>query len=180
MSDNRTGIFIAVGSNIEPEQHISRALRLLAGGVTVRASSTFYRTAALGRGEQPRFLNGVWRIETSLSARELKFAVLREIESKLGRIRTADKCAARTIDLDILLYDDSIIRESDLYIPDPDVRTRPFLAVPLLELSPDLVMPDTGEPLAALVDPVSRTGLEAVDGITRQLRAMIVGQGRQL
>jgi len=126
--------FIAVGSNIEPEHHIRLALEQLARHVTITGLSTFYRTPPLHRPEQPTFINGVVRIETAIPARALKFEVLRTVESRLGRVRTVDKYAPRTIDLDIVLYGSQVIAEPDLRIPDPDLRARPFLAVPLLEL----------------------------------------------
>ena len=140
--------FVGVGSNIEPESHVVEALVRLRRCVQVKETSTFYWTTPIGKGG--RFLNGVWRITTDLSARELKTTVLRWIESELGRVRSVDRYAPRTIDLDILLYGDLVINEPNLRLPDPDIRTRPFIAVPLLELSPDLVLPDTGERLADL------------------------------
>jgi len=146
--------YVAVGSNVEPRTNIPAALRLLRRRVTVSAVSTFYRSAAVGpdgtpRADQPDFLNGVFQVRTPLAARELKFDVLRPIERELGRLRTADKYAPRTIDLDVLLYGESVIDEPDLSIPSPDL-SRPFVAVPLLELAPETVLPDTREPLACL------------------------------
>ena len=90
----------------------------------------------------------VWHIQTAVSARALKFGILRGIETDLGHARSADKYAARPIDLDLAVYGDAVIDEPDLHVPDPDIRERPFVAVPLLGLAPNLVMPDTGEPLA--------------------------------
>jgi 2-amino-4-hydroxy-6-hydroxymethyldihydropteridine diphosphokinase len=148
--------YIAVGSNIRPEENIPAALDRLRRAVRVTASSTFYRTAALDRPGDPDFLNGVWRIETELPACALKFDVLRRIEDALGRTRGADRYAPRTIDLDLLLHGEAVIAEPGLRIPDPDIRARVFLAVPLLELAPALVLPDTGESLASL--PVARAG----------------------
>jgi 2-amino-4-hydroxy-6-hydroxymethyldihydropteridine diphosphokinase len=163
-------VFIGVGSNIDPEDNISRALEQLATHVRVEAVSTFYRTAPLARPSQPPFLNGVVKARTGLDARTLKLDVLRGIESVLGRVRTADAHAARTIDLDILLYDSTIIEEPKLRIPDPDIRERPSLAIPLLDLAPDLVLPDTGERLAAL--PCARRHAELIpaDDFTGALR----------
>jgi len=152
--------YISIGSNIEPEKHIAQALRMLASMVRVTAISTFYRTAALGRPDSPSFYNGVVGIETSLAPRELKFGLLREIERSLGRTRGPDRYAARTIDLDIAVYEDAVINETDLVVPDPDVRTRPFVAVPLLQIAPDLVLPDTG---VALSDVVSAKRMECAD-----------------
>jgi len=160
--------YIAVGSNIHPETNIPAALDKLMRFVRVTASSTFYRTAPLsapgtpaGKGARatggnvgatsrgdPEFLNGVWRIETGLDARALKFTVLRRIEEELGRTRGTNRYAPRTIDLDLLIYGSMAINEPDLRVPDPDIRSRPFLAVPLLQLAPDLVLADNGERLA--------------------------------
>lgn len=173
MSDQPVDAFIAVGSNIRPQQNVTDALELLQQQVRVLASSTFYWTSPLGRTDQPRFLNGVWRIRTSLLPRSLKFDVLRGIESKLGRARTKDKYAPRPIDLDIVLYGRLVLNEPDLLIPDPDVRRRPFIAVPLLELAPDLTMPDTGEPIAALADRQTAMHLEPAQAVTKRLRQAI-------
>jgi 2-amino-4-hydroxy-6-hydroxymethyldihydropteridine diphosphokinase len=173
MSAVQKNVFVGAGSNIDPERNVVDALVRLRRHARVTATSTLYWTAPVGRSEQARFLNGVWRIETSLAARQLKFDVLRNIESDLGRLRTADKCAPRTIDLDIVLYGHLVVDEADLRIPDPDIRQRPFIAIPLLELDPDLILPDTGERLADL--PVVRRaeGLETATGLTARLRAIL-------
>jgi 2-amino-4-hydroxy-6-hydroxymethyldihydropteridine diphosphokinase len=163
--------YIGLGSNIEPEQNLARALELLARRVDLLSISTFYRTAPLGRSDQPAFLNGACCVATSLAPRTLKFDVLRGIERALGRVRTADKFAPRTADLDILLYGDTICADDDLRIPDPEIRERPFVAVPLLELAPDAVLPDTGERLADLSVAHRREGLRAVKGFSEELQA---------
>jgi 2-amino-4-hydroxy-6-hydroxymethyldihydropteridine diphosphokinase len=166
--------YISVGSNIEPEKNIPEALEKLKKYVRVKAISTFYRTVPIGRPEQPAFLNGVWQIDAEQSARELKFHVLRQIEAELGRVRTKDKYVPRTIDLDIALYGDVVINESDLRIPDPDIRQRPFIAVPLLELAPLLVLPDTGELLSSLDIVKAIQELEPVYDFTEILRERII------
>lgn len=164
MADRLIQAFVGVGSNIEPRRNIQAALVRLARRVRVTGVSTFYRTPALDRPDQPAFLNGVWRIETDLAPRALKLDVLRGIERSLGRVRTADRYAPRTIDLDLLLYGDLTVDEPDLRIPDPDIRKRPFIVVPLLELAPDLVMPDTGLPPARVArDPMPPGAGEALD-----------------
>jgi 2-amino-4-hydroxy-6-hydroxymethyldihydropteridine diphosphokinase len=142
--------YIAVGANIEPEKHIVRALELLSREVDIMGISTFYATPAYGRPEQPEYRNGVIEVRALHSARGLKFRVLRIIELALGRVRTDDKYAARTIDLDLLLYGDALIDQEGLRVPDPDLRTRIFLAQPLLDLAPGLILPDTGECVASL------------------------------
>jgi dihydroneopterin aldolase/2-amino-4-hydroxy-6-hydroxymethyldihydropteridine diphosphokinase len=162
--------FVAVGSNIEPERHIPAAAELLAQHVRITGVSAFYRTPAVGRPEQPAFLNGVLRIETPIPPRTLKFDVLRAIETRLGRVRTADPFAARCVDLDLALYGTQVIREPDLHIPDPDIRSRPFLAIPLRELEPDLVLPDTGQTLASIIQPDWPATLTPDRAFTHKLR----------
>jgi 2-amino-4-hydroxy-6-hydroxymethyldihydropteridine diphosphokinase len=181
-------VYISVGSNIRPEENIPKALESLKKYVRVVATSTFYRTMPIGRPEQPFFLNGVWLIEADRAAQELKFGVLRRIEEDPGRIRTQDTYAARTIDLDIALYGDKVIDEPGLVIPDPDIRKRSFIAIPLMELNPSLILPDTGETISSLdiaklwlgksgfaerrVTKADRD-LEAVDIFTESLRERI-------
>lgn len=142
--------FIAVGSNIEPETNVLQALRILAEYVTITDISNFYHSAAMERPEQNDFINGVIKILTTYQPRELKFDVLRKIESQLGRIRTADKHAARTIDLDLILYDKVIMNEDSLVLPDPSICIYPFVAIPLLELEPDMILPGTRNPLSGI------------------------------
>jgi len=162
--------YIGIGSNVDPIENIPRAIEILARETDILAVSTFYRTEALGRPGQPEFLNGVCRIATSLEPRPLKFGVLRSIERALGRVRSEDKYAPRPIDLDILLYGEAILEEDDLRIPDPEIRTRPFVAVPLLELAPDAALPDTGERIADLSAAQKRDTLRADCVFTRGIR----------
>ncbi len=164
-------VFVGVGSNIDPESHVVESLVRLCRCVQVMETSTFYWTAPIGKGGH--FLNGVWRITTDLSPDELKHTVLRGIESELGRVRSADRYAPRTIDLDVLLYGDMVVDEPGLRLPDPDIRTRPFIAIPLLELAPDLVLPDTGERLADLPVVQEAGHLETAAEVTAALRAVL-------
>lgn len=162
--------YIAVGSNIEPEANIPRALLHLCDFAPVRALSTFYRTPALNRPDDPDFLNGVCLVHWNASPRALKFNVLRAIERELGRVREHDAYAPRTIDLDLLVFGARIIEEPGLVLPDPDIRERPFLALPLLELDPELVLPGTNEPLAALAAAMDQTAMAPETAFTNALR----------
>ena len=166
--------YIGVGSNIAPETNIVAALERLKLYATITGVSTFYRTPALMRPEQPPYLNGVIRVRTALDVRSLKFEVLRGIETALGRIRSDDAYAARPIDLDILLFDALTIDEDDLRIPDPDIGERVFLAAGLRELAPGLVLPDTGERVAGLACLVEAEGLVRADIFTARLRQSIM------
>ncbi|MCX5795294.1 MAG: 2-amino-4-hydroxy-6-hydroxymethyldihydropteridine diphosphokinase [Elusimicrobia bacterium] len=147
-----TQAYIGLGSNMEPEASIPKALELLARQVRLEGLSTFRRTAPVGPAGQPEFVNGVARVSTDLPPRSLKFEVLRGIEAALGRRRGPDQYAPRTIDLDLLLYGDLVSDEPDLVLPDPDLRTRPFLAAALLELAPGLVKAVAGSPGEPMTD----------------------------
>ena len=168
-----TVAYVGVGSNVDPEANVPAALRRLARRVRVTGSSTFYRTAALRAPGTPDFVNGVWRVETELGPRELKFEVLRPIEEELGRRRTADTYAPRTIDLDVLLCGAAVVREPDLTLPDPDILERPFVAVPLWELAPDLTLPGSGRRLADVVEAMSKVGMEPWPELTRRLQVEV-------
>jgi 2-amino-4-hydroxy-6-hydroxymethyldihydropteridine diphosphokinase len=159
-----------VGSNIDPEQNITQAMDRLQGYTHIKGVSTFYRTSPIGRPEQSAFLNGIFQSETDIAPRKLKFGILRHIEAELGRVRTEDKYAARTIDLDIALYGDRAINEDDLVIPDPDIRKRSFIAIPLMELNPSLILPDTGAAISSLDIVTEVKDLEGLYIFTESLR----------
>ncbi|MEK4032093.1 2-amino-4-hydroxy-6-hydroxymethyldihydropteridine diphosphokinase [Methylocystis sp. IM3] len=139
-----TRAYIGVGSNISPGANIKTAIRLLARQVRLVRFSTFYRTPAEGRPEQPDYINGVVVIETGLTPESLKHKVLRPIEHRLGRRRTDDTFAPRPIDLDLLLYGSQQVQTTDLRLPAEDIEKRAFVAIPLSEVAPDLMLPGTG------------------------------------
>lgn len=167
-------VFLSVGSNIRPEENVRRALLFLSREVPLEAVSTFYVTAPLERPDQPAFYNGVVRGRTPLPPTVLKFQVLRDIEARLGRRREADRYAPRPIDLDILLYGDWVVESEDLVIPDPEIAQRPFLAVPLYELAPDLVLPGSGRPLREIALAFFPHSMQALPEYTELLRKEIV------
>ena len=125
--------YVSVGSNIEPERHIEAALGLLMNRVPVTAVSMFYRTEPIGRPEQDPYLNGVFEIRTDLPACEVTSVILHPIETQLGRVRSEDRFAPRTLDLDLILYDNLEISSPSLSIPHPDIE-RVFVLGPVLEL----------------------------------------------
>jgi len=165
--------YIGVGSNFRPEENILNALNEIRKHVMIEEVSTFYRTPPLGGRKQPDYLNGVWHIATPLAARTLKHDVLVPIESVLRRVRTDDDYASRTIDLDLILYGDGTVDGSGLGIPDPDIYTRHFVAVPLFELNPGLVLPDTGRALSDVVAGMTTEGLVPEEAFTELLRRRI-------
>lgn len=172
-------VFVTFGSNIAPEINVPRALDLLATTVRVAEVSTVYRTAPIGRPDQNPFYNGVFLIETDLDPRSLKFDLLRGIESELGRVRTADRYAPRTIDLDIALYGNLVVSEPDLYIPDPDIAARAFLAVPLAELAPEMVLPGGSETLAQIAEGLDRGEMVPLGEFTNLLRRRMGNEPRE-
>lgn len=138
---------LIIGSNIQPEANIARALDLMRERFTVRELSSAWRTEPVGT-KGPYFLNLAARIETDLDAESLKWGVLREIEERLGRVRTADKYAPRPIDLDIVLFDGEVLDEG--------LWERGYIALTVAELEPDLVHPGTGETLAEVAQRLHR------------------------
>lgn len=162
---------VSVASNIDPEQNIDAALGLLANAVRVEAVSRFFITPAIDRPEQPDYYNGAVRLRCACTARALKFDVLRPIEAALGRERGADRCAPRSIDLDLLLYEDAVIDEPDLVVPDPDLATRPFLAAALLEVAGDMALPGSGRRLEEFAPEPARRALRVSEAFTLRMRS---------
>lgn len=144
-------VYIGIGSNIDPEHNVREAIRLLREMIEIKAISTFYRTEPIGTSCTQSFYNGVVEAETDVEPRKLKFGILRRIEELLSRVRTQDKYAPRTIDLDIVIYGDKVLHEPGIEIPDPDIFTRPFIAAPLFELAQDLVIPGSNTRLADIL-----------------------------
>jgi 2-amino-4-hydroxy-6-hydroxymethyldihydropteridine diphosphokinase len=165
----RARVFVGVGSNLDPDANVLRALERLEAEAGVTAVSTFYRTPALDRPGDPPFVNGVVEVRPLHSALELK-RVLNRIEDALGRRRSGDRYAPRPIDLDLLLHGEDVSTEPGLILPHPDLRTRPFVALPVMELAPDLVLPDSGAPLSVVAAALPRRSMEPLPGLTLELR----------
>lgn len=142
--------YLSLGSNIEPETNLVAAVAMLAGLTRLRAVSSVWETLPLGLASQPNFLNAAAIIETELVAEALKAQVLSPIEQKLGRVRQADKNAPRPIDIDIMLFNRQFLKLGNRYIPDPEILERSFVAIPLAEIAPDYVHPETGQSLVEI------------------------------
>ncbi len=160
-------VFVGVGSNVAPELHVPRALARLDEAVGVRRVSTFYATPPLGRPGDPPFMNGVVELRDTLAAAPLE-SLLGRIECDEGRRRGSDRFAPRPIDLDLLLHGDAVSAAPPL--PHPDATARRFVAVPLLELAPELTVPGSGARLSAIVDTLPPWPMEPAVGLTRLLR----------
>ena len=167
--------FIAIGSNIEPERNLPHAVELLKRlGVPVRVSRV-YQNPAHGDRPQPDFLNAAMLLEVEGEPEAIRLK-LRAIESELGRVRTEDKFAPRTIDLDLVILGNRILRHEEITIPDPELALRPHLAIPIAELDPGFRHPETSEPLQTIADRL-RPGakLRLREDVTRRV-AEISGQ----
>jgi 2-amino-4-hydroxy-6-hydroxymethyldihydropteridine diphosphokinase len=143
-------VAIALGSNLgDREAHLAFAVGRLATVLSNLRRSTWYDTAPVGVGEQPRYLNGVVVGETGLSARALLDRLL-DIERQDGRERPAPG-ASRTLDLDLILYGNARVNEPGLAVPHPRFRERLFVLEPLAELVPGWVDPVSGDAVSALL-----------------------------
>jgi 2-amino-4-hydroxy-6-hydroxymethyldihydropteridine diphosphokinase len=141
-------VYLALGSNIDPETNLSQAIENLNLVLGVVAQSSIWQSPAVGfEGED--FLNAVVLIYTPISANTLKNEILRPIEALLGRVRKNEKFAPRTIDIDILLYRDEVM--------DEELWTQPHLAVPLAELYPDYQKTNSGETLKDVANTLKQT-----------------------
>ncbi|WP_447975168.1 2-amino-4-hydroxy-6-hydroxymethyldihydropteridine diphosphokinase [Nitrospira sp. Kam-Ns4a] len=148
--------YIGFGSNVGDRlDFCDRAVTLLSllPSSQVTAVSSLYETEPVADGTDPGagwFLNGVVRLETDLTPRSL-LTVCREIERALGR-DLDHRGGPRTLDLDLLLYGDRVIGESDLTVPHPRLHLRRFVLVPLAELAPNLVHPVLRQTVKDLLD----------------------------
>lgn len=122
-------VCLSLGSNIEAKVNIPRAVELLNEHLTILKVSSVWESASADCC-YPDFLNLSMLVSTSLEARPLKQQLLRPLEARMGRVRTADKNAARPIDIDIILYDGKVL--------DPDLWRQVYLAIPISELFPDI------------------------------------------
>ncbi len=137
--------FIGLGSNLaDPVAQVSHALDTLGSLPQMRVlrRSSLYRSAPVGYLAQPDFINAVAQLETELAPRALLDALL-ALEQECGRTREF-RNAPRTLDLDVLLYDDLVHHEHGLSIPHPQMHLRAFVLQPLLEIAPDCVIPGIG------------------------------------
>jgi 2-amino-4-hydroxy-6-hydroxymethyldihydropteridine diphosphokinase len=162
--------FVSVGSNIDPEENVAKALDLLQQQVIVRALSTVFLTEPVGARNQAPYYNCIVRIETEASPVELKHKVLRHIEAQLGRKRDKDRYAARTIDLDLILYDDVVLSSEEMTLPGPDIVFRPYLAEALRELAPELILPGSGLPIRDVAARLKQQGMTPLPQFTERLR----------
>lgn len=145
-------VLVSCGSNIDPEKNLRAALEHLARFFELKSISRIFVTRAVGTGRMPDFRNAAVEIITDQSAAELKFGTMREIERRIGRRRSGDRNAPRSIDLDLSLFGDEVIQNEPLglSIPDPEILTRSHVALPLADIAPGRRHPLSGETLRTI------------------------------
>lgn len=154
-----TAAYVALGANLGDARATLRwAREELARLGTVTGASALYRTAAVGGpAGQPSYLNGVLRLGTDLPPPDL-LAALHRLEAQAGRERR-ERWAARTLDLDLLLYGEEVRDTPDLLLPHPRAWDRAFVLAPLADLAPELAHPVTGERVGAALRRVGLAGV---------------------
>ena len=152
--------YVGVGSNLGDRwAYLALAARGLraAPRVSLLRASRVWESDPIGP-TQPRYLNAALELEAIGPARPL-LALLQEIERAAGRRRDGPRWGPRTLDLDLLLFGDEVIREPDLVVPHPELVARRFVLAPLAELCPDRVVPGTGHSVAQLLARVAPGGV---------------------
>lgn len=151
--------YIALGANLgDPAATVDAAFKAISALPQTRlvACSALYRTAPVGITEQPEFINAAARVETALAPEALLDALL-AIEQQFGRVREL-RNGPRTLDLDVLLYDDLVLDTPRLTLPHPRLHLRAFVLYPLADVGPELRIPGRGT-LAAWLPAVANQGI---------------------
>lgn len=147
---------ISVGSNVNKEENLPESIRLLAKQCRIIAISPVYETLPVGLPDQPNFFNAAVIVETEMQPAQLKTRVLAHIEEQLKRRRMPDKNAPRTIDLDLALYNDEVCEYEGHEVPDPDVLRFAHVAVPIADMAPQMIHPQTGETMRVIAHRLMR------------------------
>lgn len=151
---------IALGSNLGDSLAIlEAALKVLAitPNINIQAKSSWYQTKPIGP-PQPDYINGCALLQVALSPQQLLETLL-QVEVKFGRVRQ-ERWGPRTLDIDLLLYDDLILDTPSLQLPHPCMSERAFVLVPLAEIAPNWVEPVSGKAIAQLVQAVDCSGVK--------------------
>ncbi len=154
--------YLCLGSNLGDRlSNLQQAMQLLAPKVAIRKASSVYETLPWGFREQPAFLNQLIKVETALSPYDL-LTNIKNIENKIGRLPSF-RYGPRSIDIDIVFYDDIVLDSPDLQIPHPSLQERAFVLAPLVEIAPDHIHPVTGEKCSTLLVKLDQSGIRRMD-----------------
>jgi 2-amino-4-hydroxy-6-hydroxymethyldihydropteridine diphosphokinase len=148
-------VYLGLGSNLgERTRNLEKSLEKITGLASIEQKSSIYETEPWGLKEQPNFLNQVIRINTRLAPLEL-LSALKKIERTMGRKKSV-KYGPRLIDLDILFYDDLVMKTETLTIPHPMLTQRAFVLVPLNEIAPNHLHPVEGKKIRELNESIDQ------------------------
>jgi len=136
-------IYISIGSNIDAEKNIRLAVRALREHYGKLILSSVYESEAVGF-DGDNFLNLVAALNTDEDVHTVA-AQLRKIEDDNGRVRSGPRFSSRTVDLDLLLYDDLVLKEENLELPRDEITKNAFVLLPLDEIAPQLIHPLSGK-----------------------------------
>ena len=152
-------VLISVGSNIDPEHNVPEGIAAVDRheAVTLLAVGGHYESAPAGRPADPCFHNTALLVETTLEPAGLR-AMLREVEAARGRVRSDDRDAPRPLDLDIAAYEGFEGEVEGTPVPNPEIGSRPHLALPLADVAPDWVLPGTGKTLRETAEVLGADG----------------------
>lgn len=146
-------VFLSLGSNLgDRQKNLLAVENLLPPQVIVKERSPIYETEPWGYQEQPRFLNQVLSVTTSLSPWDL-LTYLNDIEKSIGR-KPSFRYGPREVDIDILLYGDQEIVQENLIIPHERLTERAFVLAPLADLAPELILPESKSTIADILDTI--------------------------
>ena len=144
--------FIAIGSNLGiPKENCIEAIDIISSNpdIKITSKSSFYQTAPVGNTKQGWFINAVIKVSTQLTS-DILLSALLKIESKMGRIRN-EKWGPRIIDLDLLFYDNIVIKQKDLTLPHPEIQKRNFVLKPLNEIGENYIHPTLQKSISTLL-----------------------------
>ena len=154
-------VFLGLGTNLgHREQNLEQAREALKSFSEIKQASSIYETDAWGYEDQPQFLNQIVEIDTNLSPYKLLYN-LKRIEKTIGRVKSF-RWGPRLIDIDILLFDDRVIRLPFLTIPHKSMHERAFVLIPLAEIAPDYKHPIFKQTISEL-----RDSLPNLDGVNK-------------
>jgi len=163
---------VALGANLpgpagEPADTLVAAIVRLESPGHVTACSSLYSTTPVGVAEQPRFLNAVAVLETELEPLDLLHTLL-AIEKEFGRDRSAKIAnGPRTLDLDLLLYENRILDLPELQLPHPRLAERAFVLIPLAEIAPEVIDPRSGKSAAVLLTDLRHDAPSVPDSVLK-------------
>ena len=157
-----TVVYIGLGSNMKsPKQQIRSAIKSIEGIVSTQVLrvSSLYKSKPFGPQNQDDYINAVAEIDTNLMPLEL-LECMQDIENQHGRIRI-ERWGPRTLDLDILMFGEKIIKDNKLTVPHPEIENSSFVLVPLAEIDSNCLIPGKG-PVANLLNVVDQKDLEII------------------